>query len=57
MAMHVLAFIGDQMGDFPDASEGFPDTGSDTAFGRACFLLPNPMYGDWTTRVTRRQPR
>jgi len=53
-AMRVLAFLGDQMGDFPDASEMIPDTGTDDAFGRSCFLLPNPMYGDWTSRVTRK---
>jgi acid phosphatase len=52
--MSVVAFIGDQMGDFPDASEAFPGTGSDVAFGLSCFLLPNPMYGEWTSRVTRR---
>jgi acid phosphatase len=51
--MRVLAFIGDQLGDFPDASEHIPDTGSDAAFGRTCFLLPNSMYGSWTTQVTR----
>lgn len=52
-AMKVAAFVGDQMGDFPGADENIPDTGSDAAFGRTCFLLPNPMYGDWTTRITR----
>jgi 5'-nucleotidase (lipoprotein e(P4) family) len=49
----VLAFVGDQIGDFPDASEHIPETGSDAAFGRTCFLLPNSMYGAWTTRPTR----
>ncbi len=52
-AMKVAAFVGDQMGDFPAADENIPDTGSDAAFGRTCFLLPNPMYGDWTARITR----
>lgn len=51
--MKVLAFVGDQMGDFPAPDEGIPDTGTDAAFGRTCFLLPNSMYGDWTSRVTR----
>jgi len=51
----VLAFIGDQMGDFPAADEHIADTGSDDAFGRTCFLLPNSMYGEWTARVTRRR--
>jgi hypothetical protein len=26
----------------------------DEAFGSRFFLLPNPMYGRWVTRVTRR---
>jgi 5'-nucleotidase (lipoprotein e(P4) family) len=51
--MRVVAFVGDQLGDFPEASEHIPQTGDDAAFGRTCFLLPNPMYGAWTTRVTR----
>lgn len=52
-AMRVAVFVGDQMGDFPVPDENIPETGTDAAFGRTCFLLPNPMYGDWTTRVTR----
>jgi 5'-nucleotidase (lipoprotein e(P4) family) len=52
----ILAFIGDQMRDFPTADERIPDTGSDSEFGRTCFLLPNPMYGDWTATVTRMAP-
>jgi 5'-nucleotidase (lipoprotein e(P4) family) len=51
--MRIVAFMGDQMGDFPAASENIPRTGTDEAFGTTCFLLPNPMYGDWTSRVTR----
>jgi 5'-nucleotidase (lipoprotein e(P4) family) len=49
----VVAFVGDQIGDFPGVSEQIPETGTDQAFGRTCFLLPNPMYGKWTTEVTR----
>jgi 5'-nucleotidase (lipoprotein e(P4) family) len=56
-AMKVAAFVGDQMGDFPSADENIPETGTDTAFGLTCFLLPNPMYGDWTSRITRQPPR
>ena len=52
--MRVVAFMGDTMGDFPAASEMIPGTGTDEAFGKTCFLLPNPLYGDWTARVTRR---
>ena len=51
--MRVVVFVGDQPGDFPDSSEQIPQAGNDSAFGRTCFLLPNSMYGAWTTRVTR----
>jgi 5'-nucleotidase (lipoprotein e(P4) family) len=51
--MAVVTFVGDQMGDFPAPDEDIPETGDEGAFGRTCFLLPNPMYGDWTARVTR----
>lgn len=51
--MRILAFVGDQLGDFPAAGEKIAGTGADTAFGRHCFLLPNSMYGAWTTAVTR----
>jgi len=53
--VHVLAFVGDQMGDFPAADEHIADAGTDDAFGRTCFLLPNSMYGEWVTKVTRRR--
>ena len=51
--MQVVVFVGDQLGDFPAASEQIPQTGIDSAFGRVCFLLPNSMYGGWVTSVTR----
>lgn len=49
----ILAFIGDQLGDFPAATEQIAETCSDASFGHRCFLLPNSMYGAWTTGVTR----
>jgi len=49
----VLAYIGDQLGDFPRASEADPDHGRDDAFGVRYFLLPDPMYGSWERRPTR----
>jgi predicted secreted acid phosphatase len=49
----VLAYVGDQVGDFPAAGEDLPDAGRDEALGTRFFLLPDPMYGSWTTRVTR----
>ena len=52
--MNILAFFGDQMGDFPDAGESDPDAGNDGAFGVRYFLIPDPMYGAWQNRVTRR---
>src|SRR5580765_3771327 len=53
-AMRLIAFVGDQMADFPTAAEQIPQTGADDAFGRTCFLLPNSMYGGWTSAVTRK---
>jgi len=49
----VLAFVGDQLSDFPSSQEPFPDAGGDEAFGIRFFLLPNPMYGRWDRAVTR----
>jgi predicted secreted acid phosphatase len=51
--MRVVAIVGDQLGDFPESSEQIPQASNDSAFGRTCFLLPNSMYGAWTSRVTR----
>ncbi|MEO8682983.1 MAG: HAD family acid phosphatase [Vicinamibacterales bacterium] len=51
--MTPVAFIGDQMGDFPAADEGITAAGTQDSFGTINFILPNPMYGDWTSRVTR----
>ncbi|MFI5167420.1 MAG: HAD family acid phosphatase [Thermoanaerobaculales bacterium] len=48
----VLAYLGDQIGDFPAVGEE-PGTSWAEAFGLRYFLLPNPMYGDWTSQVTR----
>lgn len=53
--MRIAVFVGDQVGDFPDASEKIPGTGTDSAFGRTCFMVPNPTYGDWLMAVTRRR--
>lgn len=53
MPMRILLFIGDQVSDFPGADERIAGAGTDADFGRTCFLLPNPMYGAWTTAVTR----
>jgi 5'-nucleotidase (lipoprotein e(P4) family) len=50
----VLAYLGDQIGDFPAASEE-PGTNWPEAFGVRYFLLPDPMYGDWTSQITRQR--
>lgn len=52
----VVAFVGDAMGDFPAADEAVAAGGpaGDEAFGTRHFILPNPLYGQWVTRVTRR---
>ena len=52
--VRILAFIGDALGDFPAAGEDIAEAGNDAAFGSRFFLMPNPMYGTWTRRVTRR---
>ncbi|MBI4421059.1 MAG: hypothetical protein HY560_09560 [Gemmatimonadetes bacterium] len=49
----VVAYVGDQMGDFPAAGEEGEGSGGLPAFGARYFLLPQPMYGAWTERVTR----
>ena len=38
-SFHVLAYLGDQIGDFP--------TDEKDAFGVTQFLFPNPTYGKW----------
>ncbi|MFI5236002.1 MAG: HAD family acid phosphatase, partial [Gemmatimonadales bacterium] len=60
--VRVLAYIGDQVkdgpgrGDFPGPGEPDSLAGADSAFGIRSFLIPNPTYGSWTDRVTRRRP-
>jgi 5'-nucleotidase (lipoprotein e(P4) family) len=60
--MRVLAYVGDQMkdgpgrGDFPGPGEPDSLAGADAAFGLRSFIIPNPTYGSWVSRVTRRRP-
>ena len=54
--VRILAFLGDALADFPAAGEDIPEAGDDAAFGTRFFMIPNPMYGQWTRRVTRRWP-
>lgn len=48
-SLEVLAFLGDNILDFPGLSQGIRQ-GDETAyaeFGARFFMLPNPMYGSW----------
>ena len=51
--VQIVAFVGDQMTDFPQPGETFTGAGTDKEFGNSFFLLPQPMYGRWTNGVTR----
>lgn len=47
--VEVVAFVGDNIQDFPGLSQAVKD-GGDTAFaafGTRFFVVPNPMYGSW----------
>lgn len=52
----VLAWVGDNIQDFPQAGENDPDAGNDAAFGTRYFMIANPMYGGWVSRITRKSP-
>lgn len=52
-AVQIVAFVGDQITDFPQKGEPFSAAGMDKEFGNTFFLLPQPMYGRWTNGVTR----
>lgn len=49
----VLVYVGDQMVDFPAPNEEHQNSGGLAEFGVRYFLLPDPLYGTWTNRVTR----
>lgn len=56
---HVIAYLGDNLGDFPEAPEPSQDTAQQLAvrrrylessvvlWGTRYFMLPNPVYGSW----------
>ena len=48
-AVEVVAFVGDNILDFPNLSQKVKDGGDAgfAAFGTRFFVLPNPMYGSW----------
>jgi 5'-nucleotidase (lipoprotein e(P4) family) len=45
----IVAFVGDNIGDFPALSQAIRGGGDDAfrEFGSRYFVLPNPMYGSW----------
>lgn len=45
--LEVVAFLGDNILDFPGLSQSARDERALTAFGDRYFLVPNPMYGSW----------
>jgi 5'-nucleotidase (lipoprotein e(P4) family) len=47
--LEVIAFVGDNIQDFPALSQSVKDMGESgfTAFGTRYFVIPNPMYGSW----------
>ena len=47
--LDVIAFVGDNIQDFPGLSQKVKDAGEAgfAAFGQRFFVLPNPMYGSW----------
>jgi 5'-nucleotidase (lipoprotein e(P4) family) len=47
--LDVVAFVGDNIRDFPGQSQAIRDKGEEAfaPFGRRFFVLPNPMYGSW----------
>ena len=47
--LDVVAFVGDNILDFPGLSQDIRKEGDDAfaPFGVRYFLLPNPMYGSW----------
>lgn len=52
----VLAYVGDQRGDFPDDGEETADPYGLSPWGSRYFMLPNPMYGKWADKSTRLTP-
>ncbi|MFZ5787639.1 MAG: 5'-nucleotidase, lipoprotein e(P4) family [Acidobacteriota bacterium] len=47
--LEVVAFVGDNIQDFPGLSQTIRDQGDGAfaPFGARLFVLPNPMYGSW----------
>lgn len=50
-ALEIVAFVGDNIEDFPGGEQRLRAAPGDrlTDFGTRFFVLPNPMYGSWTS--------
>lgn len=52
--LNVVAWVGDNVLDFPGITQASrDDPRALEAFGRRFFILPNPMYGSWTSNPDR----
>lgn len=53
--LRILAWIGDNIQDFPGGSQTLRDAEGTLpgGFGRLFFVLPNPMYGSWESNPER----
>lgn len=49
--LDVLVWVGDNIGDFPSLTQTAP--GDLALFGLSYFVLPNPLYGSWTSNPYR----
>jgi 5'-nucleotidase (lipoprotein e(P4) family) len=50
--IEVVAYVGDNIRDFPAASQAIRETGPEgfAKFGTTWFIVPNPLYGSWEPR-------
>ena len=50
--MDVVAFVGDNIRDFPALSQAIKGSGAEAfaKFGTTFFVVPNPLYGSWEPR-------
>ena len=58
-ALHVVMWVGDNVQDFPGLTQAQMRTMPDSAFsefGRAWWILPNPIYGSWQNNPLPSQP-
>lgn len=53
--LRVLAWVGDNIQDFPGGNQALRDAPEEalTDYGARYFVLPNPMYGSWTSNPMR----